>query len=298
MKINQDIIQNYENNLLIKKNKEKEILNIVLNDLENSDIHYSFSFPEDYYHNFELCLYNDENKSEENKILLFIFEIKEASYKFKFNNTFYSDSVDRNYVIKIENYFSFTNKIINNIELHDNNKTILNLFEEYYKIFEKYKNSLNDLEKNNKAFQDYQYSLDFDKILTLFPKDKEKSTKMFNYIKSAYYDDHEDSFIILKRNFDKITFRRIKVEGKNSSRLSLFYNGSRISKADLESELENNVILFNNQIPKSIEELIDNLNLHDLSFYRKSDKIRQFGMDYHIDTIYNHFKKHIVANNF
>lgn len=243
---------------------------------------------------------NQVNNRTNNKtpLLSITFSIEEdenIEYKLFFKSIFNSFIEEEIFII--EAAFSFIKKIIKNIE--NTNYSILDsLFKKFNSEFYNLEQNYKQMKKNKKDYEDYLHSLTFDKIMTLFSKNDKIADGFYEYITSKCYSDKEINFITIVRDFDKLSFKRIKVEAKNNKKLSLMYNGYRISKSDLKNQLKKDIILFNGDHLKSTTEAIDKLNISNLPFYNESYKSSGYLIHYNIDDFFNFFRKHIISNEF
>ena len=299
MQIDQTILDNFNTSKEIKISKENEILNILLKGIEyDNNLKYIFKFPESKYGNLSITFKDDNDKD----VFTFKFKI-ESTNSFKYDYSFaslFGRDYERKDILLVENAFSMINAILNNFE-QANSQTKLNvLYKEYYTIHSDYEKKLKELEKNEEAFNDYQHGLTFNKIKTVFKKDPNIVESMYEDLIHTYYTDTVKNFITVERDFDKIRFKLVKAEAKYKSRLSLLYKHGRTSKNDLKDSLEKDVYLFNGKLVYSTSELVDILGIDDIltKSSRHDGVLSSWGVEVPIEKLYNHFRKHIVANEF
>tara|TARA_Y100001960_G_scaffold220054_1_gene230154 strand:- start:20569 stop:21513 length:945 start_codon:yes stop_codon:yes gene_type:complete len=242
----------------------------------------------------------DRYKTKKEEGLLFSVDFnmndnKDIDYNLSFESLY--DRFSKNEIFTIEEGLTLVKEIIKIIEVSDYN-FFSSLFEEFTNEFSIFEKRNKEMKANEKAYQDYLHSLTFEKIMTLFSKDDKIANDIYEEAISTYYHDQLEQFVTIERDYDKVQFRRIKVESKNNQKLSLMYKGSRISKADLKKQLKKDVILFNGNILKTIEETVNTLNIKNLPVYSEYTKISDYGVGYNIDIFFEFFRKHIIANEF
>lgn len=314
MQIDQKIIDNYNQSKTHLQSIVDRFEMLVTKDLTiSNDLFYKIKLSESSYDRVNIFFFDSKkniqtsNKFEVNKYdlkkeegFLFCasFDIKqneEIKYELIFPsmfNKFYKEEI-----FKIQESMSFLKEVIKNIEI--TNQSLFNdIFQDYEKSFKNFKKHKKIMQENEKAYQDYLYSLTFDKIMTLFSKSEEMANDIYEDMISTYYTENMDQFVTIKRDFDKVMLRRVRVEAKYNQKLSLMYQDSRISKSDLKNKLEKDIILFNGSILNNIYEAINKLNIKDLPLYSEQSKVSEYAATYNINVFYDFFKKHIIANEF
>lgn len=311
MQIDNTIIEDY--------NKSKSVLQSFVNDFDkiitkdlvvSENLYYKIKLSNSSYDRINILFFENnelmkefdifeltKNETKNEKPLLSVsFDIKEEiKYDLSFKSLF--NNFDKKQIFIIEEAFSFIKAITKNIEITDYD-IFSSLFKDFDNEFNIFKTNYKKMKENEKAYQDYLYSLTFEKIKTLFSKDDTIANNMYEKAISTYYNDTLEHFVTIERNYDRIYFRIVQLEAKNNNKLSLMYKKSRISKSSLKQELKKDIILFNGHILKSIKETIDKLNIEDLPLYDETNKVSKYGVCYNIDTFFNFFRKHIVANEF
>lgn len=309
MKIDQNILNAYNESKSNLESITKRFIDIITaNIVVSNNLYYKIRLSDSSYERVKIFFFENKKAMEnfniykttnkENILFSISFDIKEneeIDYKLNFKSIFNNFKKDEIFII--EESFTFLKEIIKIIEVTDYNvfHTLFNEFKEEFKTFVK-RNK--EMKANKKAYQDYLHSLTFDRIMTLFSKDNNIANDIYEDVISAFYRDVTKQFVTIKRDFDKIIFRKIEVEGKNNQKLSLMYGGQRISKAKLKEEIKDDLILFNGDYFKSTQDVIDKLGIKDLPFYNESNTMNGFSLQYDIDEFYNFFKKYIIANEF
>lgn len=314
MQIDQNILNAYNESKSNLESITQRFIDIVTKDVVISDdLFYKIVLSDSSFHRVKTLFFkNKESMQKHNSIktdkfstekvegLIFsvgfnIYDNKEIDYNLSFESLY--GSFSKNEIFIIEESLTLVKEIIKIIEVSDY-KVFSSLFEEFTNEFSIFEKRNKEMKANKKAYQDYLHSLTFEKIMTLFSKNDTIANDIYEEAISTYYHDQLEQFVTIERDYDKVQFRRIKVESKNNQKLSLMYKGSRISKADLKKQLKKDVILFNGNILRTIEETVNTLNIKDLPVYSEYTTISEYGVSYNIDIFFEFFRKHIIANEF